>query len=80
MARRPTASSVYSTTTWKVSASTVACVRLKVTGQPAWACSAKAADFQHMADGQQVVHALRLQTADGRKTGPHPRLKMRDLG
>ncbi|MNT16705.1 hypothetical protein D3C72_1518210 [compost metagenome] len=43
MASLPTASSVYSTTTWNVPCSTVSCVRLKVTGQPAWACSDRAA-------------------------------------
>ena len=43
MARLPTASSVYSTTTWKVPVSTVAWVRLKVTWQPAWACRARPA-------------------------------------
>ena len=43
MACRPTASSVYSTTTWLVPGSTVSCVRLKVTGQPACACSDRAA-------------------------------------
>src|SRR5574341_2257787 len=40
---RPTASSLYSTTTWYTPASVVAVVRAKVTGQPAWACSASAA-------------------------------------
>ena len=43
MACRPTASSVYSTTTWYVPSSTVAWLRLKVTGQPASACSDSAA-------------------------------------
>ena len=37
-ASRPTASSVYWTTTWKTPSSSVAVVRLKVTGQPAWFC------------------------------------------
>ncbi len=42
-ALRPTASSLYSTTTWYTPASVVAVVRANVTGQPAWACSARAA-------------------------------------
>ena len=42
-ALRPTASSLYSTTTWYTPGSVVAVVRAKVTGQPAWACRARAA-------------------------------------
>ncbi|MPN28735.1 hypothetical protein SDC9_176180 [bioreactor metagenome] len=42
-ASRPTASLVYSTTTWNTPASRVAAVRLKVTGHPASACSPRAA-------------------------------------
>src|SRR5574343_1662083 len=41
-ARRATSSSEYSTTTWKTPVSTVCVVRLKVTGQPAWACRPRA--------------------------------------
>ena len=38
IARRPTSSSLYSTTTWNTPGSIVVEVRPNVTGQPAWAC------------------------------------------
>ena len=42
-ASRPTASSEYSTTTWKTQRSTVCVTRVNVTGQPACACRPSAA-------------------------------------
>ncbi len=50
-AKRPTASSVYSTTTWKMPGSRVCVVRLNVTGQPACACNPSAASSSTCAIG-----------------------------
>ncbi len=54
-AARPTASSVYSTTTWKVPGSTVSVQRAKLTGQPACACKASATRLSACANDRPSV-------------------------
>ena len=74
MASRPTASSVYSTTTWKTPGSRVATERLKATGQPAWACRPRAAS-----SSAETIPAIGREGSDLRKAFAQPGLEAGQL-